>query len=139
MKVETCSTYVRLCNYHRKSSNLLNYFHNSYNLLNFLHSSYNLLNSFHDSSILLNSPHSSSILINYFHCSTNQYTTTSVGRWLDYVSIFGHLMQPKFAVHTTQYKTFTKVGSTFGQILPKIAKDFYNYTKVANLRQSRSH
>ena len=62
-----------------------------------------------------------------------------MGRWLDYVSIFGHLMQPKFAVHTTQYKTFTKVGSTFGQILPKIAKDFYNYTKVAKFRQSRSH
>ena len=64
---------------------------------------------------------------------------TSVTRWLDYISTFGHLNQRKFA---QWYTNFAKVGPKFCQIIykaSKIAQDFEDIAKVAKFRQIWSH
>ena len=51
------------------------------------------------------------------------FVECSVTRWLDYLSLFGHLLQNKFA---QKHADFANVGSKFGRILDKLAETMPN-------------
>ena len=63
----------------------------------------------------------------------------NVTRCINYLSIFGHLEQWKFA---SKYKIFAKVGSRFcklQKVIQEMAKLFLNFAQVAKFRQICSH
>ena len=55
--------------------------------------------------------------------------SASVTRWLDYLSIFGHLQQKQFAQKLLT--NFGKVGSKFGQILEKLSETIPKWRNFA--------